>query len=179
MWKGKGAITKSLKCKAALMRTLKPYLPFNLLCQVGNAIINSTILYCAPIWGPSSKGNRDKVQAAQIRSARIITGIWNWEAESSHRQDLLTSMKWPNVEQLVTISTINLLKNAIDGQSSKGLQEMFKVTKPREASRRQEIRVDHRGSQTRVNNMFSANATHIFNNLPSEIRCPSMSKRKF
>ena len=166
VWKGKGSITKTLKGKAALMRTLKPYLPYQLLCQVGNASINSTILYCAPLWGLSTQENRNKVQSAQIKAARIITGKWNKLDKASHRQELLNSIKWPNVEQLIRTSSINLLRSAIDDQTSEGIQNMFKVTKPSEGSRRQEIRIDHRGDKKRTNNMFSTYATETYNQLP-------------
>ena len=118
IWKGKTSITKNLHYKSSLIRTLKPFLPFHLLSQVGNAIINSTIQYCAPIWGPSSAGNRAKVQKAQIRAARIVTGKWSREGRICHRQELLSKMNWPNIDQMVTIATMNLMKEAMTGHSS-------------------------------------------------------------
>ena len=179
VWKGNGSITRNINCKASLMRTLKPYLPLHLLCQVGNSIINSTIMYCAPIWGPSSQANRAKVQKAQIKAARIITGKWSNKNVISHRQELLTSIKWPNVDQLITMSSLNLLKNAIAGQSSKGLEQMFKITEPRDNARRLEARIDHKGLKTRPDSIFSANTASLFNNLPSEIKYPGLTVRQF
>ena len=175
VWKGKGAITETLKGKATLLRTLKPYLFFNLLCQVGNSTINSTILYCAPLWGPSSQGNRNKVQAAQIKAARMITGTWN----STDRQELLNKIRWPNVEQLVKASTLNILRSAMEGKASQGMRDLFKITKPLEGSRRQEIRFDFKGDRKRTDNMFSTYAAQTFNLLPEEIKDPSITTNKF
>ena len=179
VWKGKGAITKNLKGKASIIRTLKQYLPFNLLCQVGNSTINSTILYCAQLWGPSSQGNRNKVQAAQIKAARMITGNWNKKDNIFHRQELLDRIRWPNVEQLVKASTLNTLKGAIEGKTSRGIREMFKITKPMEGSRRQVIRIDFKGNKKRSDNMFSTFASQTFNSLPDEIKHPSITTRNF
>ena len=179
VWKGKGSITRSVVYKSSLLRTLKPYLPFPLLCQVGNAILNSTIQYCAPLWGPSSESNRIKVQAAQVRAARIITGEWNSEKVRSHRQDLLSKIKWPNVNQIIEIATLNLLKNAIERKASEGLTGLFWVTKPTVNARRNTLRIDHFGPLTRSNSFFSANAVHLFNNLPLHMKNPSLSRGNF
>ena len=179
IWKGKTSITKSLHYKSSLIRTLKPFLPFHLLSQVGNAIINSTIQYCAPIWGPSSAGNRAKVQKAQIRAARIVTGKWSREGRICHRQELLSKMNWPNIDQMVTIATMNLMKEAMTGHSSEGLNSLFKVVEPKVEARRQTLRVDHKGPKTRPISVFSANAAQIFNQLPVELRSPSLTIKQF
>ena len=149
------------------------------MCAVGNAIINSTIQYCAPIWGPGSAGSRTKVQASQIRAARIITGRWNREHQESHRQDLLTSMNWPNVEQMVNIASLNLLKKTITGKGTKGIRELFAIKRPDQNARRKEIRVDFKGPKKRLPTIFSAYVTNKFNALPNELKDPKIPIRKF
>ena len=97
----------------------------------------------------------------------------------SHRQELLKINKLSNVDQLITMSLLNLLKNAIAGQSSKGLEQMFKITEPRDNARRLEARIDHKGLKTRPDSIFSANTASLFNNLPSEIKYPGLTVRQF
>ena len=179
VWKGKGSIAKSISYKASLMRTLKPYLPQNLRYKVGNALINSAILYCAPIWGPSSKNNRDKIQAAQVRAARIVSGKWNKPNKIYHRQELLSHVEWPNVDQLLLMSTLGLLNSAIHGKSSQGISRMFNISKPPTSSRRQILRIDFKGNKSRTATTFSVNATEQFNMLPNELKNPATTQNQF
>ena len=60
---------------------------------MGNAIINSTIQYGAAIWGATTDQNVNKIQAAQIRAARILTKKWKKKDDGIHRQQILDSIK--------------------------------------------------------------------------------------
>ena len=103
----------------ALLKTVKPFVSKEALANVGSALINSTILYGAPIWGNTTQSNIDRVQKVQMKAARLIDGKgWNRKTSKSHRQDLLNDLKWPNVNQIITTSILNLTKMAIEKKSS-------------------------------------------------------------
>ena len=60
-----------------------------------------------------------------MRAARIIIRKWKKKEDGLHRQEILDSVKWPNVQQLITASTLNLTKQAISGQSSCGMNYLL------------------------------------------------------
>ena len=145
IWKGKNSLIRRVQYRTSMVRTLKTFLPKKILYQVGNSLINSTIQYGAALWGATSLTNIAKVQSAQIRAGRIISGNWRKKRDGVHRQDLMNLMKWQNVNQLINTATLNLTKNAISSNSSVGMNSLFRVTKPSSERRNKGLRVDHRG----------------------------------
>ena len=72
LWAGKKSIVQSINSKIALIKTIKPFVSQESLSQVRASLVNSTILYAAPVWGATSARNIDKIQSAQIHAARVI-----------------------------------------------------------------------------------------------------------
>ena len=179
LWKGKQCMNRSIRIKASLIRTIKPYVSLKTLGQVGGAMINSTIMYAAPLWGATTASNINKVQAAQVKAARIITGCWNTKDKPSHRQDVLDQLNWPNVRQIIHSATLNLLKASIESKSSEGMNSLFKVTLPNNKTRNKSIRVDHNGSLSKGCSSFSSNATTMYNNLAQVMKNPGYTIKKF
>ena len=179
IWKGKSSLIKRIKYRTSMVRTLKSYLPPRLIYQIGNSVINSTIQYGAALWGATSNCNIQKVQSAQIRAGRLLTGNWRRGEIGLHRQQLLHSMKWPNVKQLIASATLNMVKSATSGDSSVGTNSLFRVTKPDIKLRKRGLRVDHKGPSTRTLLNFSANASFMFNNLPPHLKEQDLTTRQF
>ena len=99
-----------------MLRVLKPYKQ------------KSQITYLAPLWNLASRGNKNKVQTAQIKAARQLT--WTKGAhnvQKSHRQDLLTSLGWMNIDQILNQATIQLVKKAATNQSSAAINRMYNM----------------------------------------------------
>ena len=69
VWRRKTLLVKRIQYKTSMVRTLKSFLPPQLVFQIGNSLINSTIQYGAALWGAtsSSDGNKMKVQKVQTR----------------------------------------------------------------------------------------------------------------
>ena len=69
VWRGKNSLVKRIQYRTSMVRTLKSFLPPQLVFQIGNSLINSTIQYGAALWGAtsSSDGNKMKVQKVQTR----------------------------------------------------------------------------------------------------------------
>ena len=178
VWKGPGNMVKSVAYKTSILKTLKPFLPLKSLAAIGDSLINSTLMYGAPLWGATSEANISRLQNAQIKAGRVITGQGP-RKNRSHRQTMLKTLGWPNIRQLITTATLNLAKNGIEQVSSEGLNTMFKVTTPRLQRTHLTMRLDHRGPLKRKATIFSAKAAHLFNTLPSELKSPKMSTKFF
>ena len=93
-----------------------------------------------------------RIQKCQTRAARIImSNGWEKGQVREHRQDILDKLGWQNVQQLVTTSILNLTKSSIDGQSSSGVNNMFKVSHPTNPRHGLASRIKHNGKISATN----------------------------
>ena len=81
LFKGKKSLIRSVNIKNALLKSLEPLIPLKNLQQVGNSLVNSTLLYAAPVWGLTTKSNIQKVQSSQMKVVRTITGKYGQMAK--------------------------------------------------------------------------------------------------
>ena len=170
---------KSLESKTNLLKLIKRHLDIKSLATVGGGLINSTILYGAPVWSSTTKANTDRLQKAQCRAARAITG-WGWKnAIKLSRQDMLNKLGWPNVLQLRNTAILNLTHNAISNNSSAGMNKMFKVTLPSHPRSGTSQYINHSGPIDRSSSTFSSLSTSLYNNLPVELKIPMISTKTF
>ena len=180
LWGEKESVLQSISSKIAMMKTIKPYVSTKALAQVGAALINSSILYAAPLWGATSQSNIQKIQSGQTRAARIVKSkAWQRSKVKQHRQDLLDELGWPNTEQIIHMATLNLTKKAISQKSSHDLNLMFQKSKQRSDRLAMSTRIDHKGKATRKTNIFSVKASDMYNKLPQELRANSLTDKQF
>ena len=180
IWADKKSLTRSINTKTALIRNIKPYLTQQQLSVVGGALVNSAILYAAPIWGTTTQQNIDKVQKFQTRAARAITNRgWKKTGPKMHRQALFEKIGWQNTRQIITSSMLNLAKMAIDQKSSHTLNQLFNTTNPIHPRQGQGTRITHKGRIGQKGNTFATQAPQIYNQLPASIRNPIISGTKF
>ena len=92
---------------------------------------------------------------------------------------LLQKLNRPNVRQIAEAAILNMVKRAITGNSSDGLNKMFKVIHPRLPRGKKSIKVHHRGKVNRQKSNFSAYAADRFNNLPEKFRNPDITCKSF
>ena len=109
----------------------------------------------------------------------IVNKSWQRNKVKVHRQDLLDQLNWPNVAQLISNSTLNLTKKAINKQSSHQLNNTFKVIKPTHPRQITTNRIIHNGKVSRKDNVFSENATKIYNDLPIGLKDPLLTTQQF
>ena len=134
IWAGKSSMAKSLNGKIALIKTIKPFISQKALGQVAASLVNSSILYAAPIWGATTQANIQKIQSLQIRAARLVkNNSWQRTKKKQHRQELLNELNWPNTSQIIYSASLNLAKKAVTNSSSASLNKVFKVSKPNKA----------------------------------------------
>ena len=130
---GNESVVTKIHKKIGLVRMIRPYTTKKNLTNIAGALVNSTIAYGAPIWGQSTTKVLDKVQKAQMRVARIVVNEKpkRGTRKKRHRQDAMDKLGWSNVKQIVEKTTLNLTKKAIEGESSKGLNELFEKRVPK------------------------------------------------
>ena len=163
----------------AMLKMIKPYVTREQLGYVGNSVINSIILYAAPIWAHTTDDNLNRLQKAQIKVARMI--IWNpvnsRTIAKEHRQTILTDLKWLNVRQLATSSILNLVRQGASNQSSKGINSLF-IRNPR---MNQRICNSHKiiipSNTKRTGKNLLDTGVPLFNTLPFTLR--DSKKNKF
>ena len=108
IFKGKQNVLKSITVKTVLLRLVRPFISKKALGNIASSLINSTILYAAPVWGRTTKANIQKIQAGQTKAARIVDGK-KWKmGKKSHRQTMLNDLDWPNTQQIITTATLNV-----------------------------------------------------------------------
>ena len=88
-------------------------------------------------------------------------------------------LSWPNVEQLVSSASLNMVKRAVTGKSSKGMNFLFRVTRPPTNIMNRGLRVDHRGPTSRTTLSFSAYGAELFNKLPPQLRDQNLTTNQF
>ena len=178
---GKKFLTNSIFNKMSILRNVKPYMDKKTLASIGDSLINSTILFGAPIWSQTTDTNISLVQRAQTKAARMVSGknSWGFKRNRTHRQDILQELGWKNIKQLIASANLNLLKNSMENKTSESLHNLFKVTQPIHPRGITTNRVDHTGSVTRNKHNFEVQATKEFNNLPDNLRSPLLNTKQF
>ena len=172
-------MVKSINAKCAILRLLKPFIPTKQLALVGGSLINSTILYAAPVWGVTSQYNIQKVQSSQIKAARLVAGYTKRGRAKEHRQIILNQLNWPNTTQIITSAALNIIKRASIGATSKDLNNMFISKEPMNNRNGKSQTLTHKGPLNRPHSHFTAYGIELFNELPATLREKSLSCAKF
>ena len=180
LWKGENSLVRGLKTKTSMLRIIKPYVNKEQLANIGNMVINSAILYAAPLWAQTGAGNINKIQVAQTKAARQILWCGRTKKDKiTHRQDSLDQVGWLNVQQLLDMATINLVKKASKNESSTGINSMFSCNNNNNNKRTNEQnKVRTESTTKRKTTNILERGSSLFNSLPNNLRT-KMSTHKF
>ena len=179
IWKGNTNMIKSINVKSSMVKSLKQFVIPSKLAMIGNAVINSTISYAAPIWAGTTSKNIQMIQRAQIKAAKNLAG-WKMNLGlNEHRQETLDRLQWPNVMQLVNSATLNMTKRAIVSESSDKINRYFLENQARNPRGNKGDYIKHRGRMSRNGKSLIERATVLFNNLNMELRDNNLSSKKF
>ena len=176
---GQSNMLKSVRYKATLLKAIKPFLPVKALSTIGSGLVNSTIMYGAPIWGTTSEKNISLVQSAQTRVARMLLGATWGTDRLTHRQTLFNRLNWPNVSQILLAATSSLARKASLNTSSQGLNKVLNKVKTKSLRQQDITRIRHSGPAKRKSNIFSANAALTYNGLPKTLKNPTLTNDQF
>ena len=132
------------------------------------------------VWRAPSCPNINKIQSGQIRAARLIKNESVRRSHvKTHRQELLDQLNWPNAKQIIFTSTVNLVKKAITGKSAKGMNKLFKINYSQQTRKGPNIRLEHCGKIAKKGDTFSVKGSEMFNNLPMQLKNPSLTEKQF
>ena len=178
---GKTNLIRQIHSRMAMLRIIRPHIPLSKLAQVGNSVLTSTIAYGAAVWGETSEKNLNLIQRAQTQAARIVLNIQRKKGSKQihHRQDMLDELKWPNVQQIVFSTTVNLAKQAASNVSSTDLNELLNYTTPKLPRGPCRARIRNTAPCNRKGNGFSVRAVKNFNSLPPELTNKQVSTISF
>ena len=126
IWRGEGNLVRSIRKKQSMLRVIKPYTNPEQLSIIANAVVNSQILYLAPLWSMTTRANIDKIQVAQTKVARQI--LWSRRTKRQnkpHRQDVINQLSWLNVDQLEKSATIQIVRKSAMNRSTVKINDMF------------------------------------------------------
>ena len=171
-------ISASINRTTAIIKPLQPYFSKTKISQIVGSLVNSTIAYCAPLWGNAKGSNTTQVQKCQTRILRRIDNKKKVEAKNTNRQTLFEKYKWQNTEQIIEKATLNLTAKALRNESSEGLNKMFKVSKPKLPRGEPYQIIHHKGPNQKKDIDFSSRATTAYNSAPKELRNPNLSSKQ-
>ena len=180
LWKGEQNMIRSIRQKVSMLRVIKPFTSPSQLAYISNMVINSTISYAAPLWATTNTTNIEKIQAAQLKAARQIA----WQkrtkyATITHRQDILHTLGWLNVTQIVNRAITTLVKKATINEASAGINSMFTINIKPNARIAQKFKTTTANTRKRTGRNFLDLGKSLFNDIPVELRDPMTRNFKF
>ena len=161
-------VCKTIAPKVGLLKRLKHILPSDSLNYVYQAIVQSHIDYCLPVWGFTSESNINKVQRLQNRAARIIVGNYSQDVRGI---DLVRQLGWFNVKERRDYFTALSVFKSINGLFPVYMHDLF--TFSRDVNARSTRQADHGDMHVpRVfKNVFKQSLQYtgakLWNNLPN------------
>ena len=162
------------------LRVLGFILPFAILLNVYNSLVQPHFDYCNVVWGNCSKNLSSKLQKLQNRAARVLT-FSNYDCSTS---ELFQNLKWSKLVHQRTVSKAMMMHSIVNNTAPEYLTSRFfrrcdltsynlreneyKLAVPQPRTRFYKRSLSYRGSV-------------LWNSLPLEVRqltSPSIFKEK-
>ena len=101
------------------VRKCTPYLPSALRKQVVQTLVLCHLDYCSVIWASASKAKLNRLQVVQNRAARLaLCTSYRSNVDKMH-----SLLKWPKVQDRLSIRSLMFLKNIISTGSPQTLSK--------------------------------------------------------
>ena len=88
-------ISKKVSKGIGMLRRAKPFVSFETLKYIYQALVQPSFDYCSMVWGNCGEDSKEKLQRLQNRAARVITGD-TYEIRST---DILKKLNWKTLEE--------------------------------------------------------------------------------
>ena len=162
-------IEKKVKPYIYILNRLRKVLNEQQLLTIYTTIIEPTIHYCDTVWGYCSKTNINKLNRLKRRSARAITGNYDWNIPGTQ---LMQSLNIPTFEMKRDFDTARLTYKSINEQTAKYLTDKISPV-----SHKHNTRFNNTNSLTLprpkhefARQTFTYTTSHCWNNLNNETR---------
>ena len=98
-------VSSKLSKRISALSNLQFIMPFKILKQIAEGVVNSILVYCLPLYGGSDTGQLRELQILQNKAARIVFRA----PPSANRDDMFKKLKWMSVNQLVVYHSLILI----------------------------------------------------------------------
>ena len=117
------SLVKRVSSKIAVFHRLPQFLTSNILNTVYLTTIQPIFDYCLSVWGNSSKQNINAIQKLQNRSARAVTGNFDY---SSSVTNIRNDLGWMNIKTRFDYFTLILMYKSLNSLAPDYLTNRFK-----------------------------------------------------
>ena len=115
-------LKSKVSSKIGLIHRLRSTLPLSSLKTIYLSTIQPIFDYCITVWGPFSKENLKIVQRLQNRSARAVTGIFDYQISSSK---IIQDLGWMTIKERLVYFTSCLLYKCLNDLAPTYLTNQF------------------------------------------------------
>ena len=117
------SLVKRVSSKIAVLHRLRQFLTSYILNTVYLTTIQPIFDYCLSVWGNSSKQNINAIQKLQNRSARAVTGNFDY---SSSVTNIRNDLGWMNIKTRFDYFTLILMYKSLNSLAPDYLTNRFK-----------------------------------------------------
>ena len=114
-------ISKKIASGVSVIKRIRYFLPFEILLNVHNSLVQPHFDYCNVVWGNGSKNLSSKLQRLQNRAARVIT-FSNYDCSTS---ELFQNLKWSKLVHQSAVSKAIMMHSIVNNTAPEDLSSRF------------------------------------------------------
>ena len=114
-------ISKKIASGISAIKRIRYFLPFEILLNVYNSLVQPHFDYCNVVWGNCSKNLSSKLQKLQNRAARVLT-FSNYDCSTS---ELFQNLKWSKLVHQREVSKAIMMHSIVNNTAPEYLTSRF------------------------------------------------------
>ena len=114
-------ISKKIASGISAIKRIRYFLPFEILLNVYNSLVQPHFDYCNVVWGNCSKNLSSKLQKLQNRAARVLT-FSNYDCSTS---ELFQNLKWSKLVHQRAVSKAIMMHSIVNNTAPEYLTSRF------------------------------------------------------
>ena len=114
-------ISKKIASGISAIKRIRYFLPFEILLNVYNSLVQPHFDYCNVVWGNCSKNLSSKLQKLQNRAARVLT-FSNYDCSTS---ELFQNLKWSKLVHQRAVSKAIMMHSIVNNTATEYLTSCF------------------------------------------------------
>ena len=114
-------ISKEIASGISAIKRIRYFLPFEILLNVYNSLVQPHFDYCSVVWGNCSKNLSSKLQKLQNHVARVLT-FSNHDCSTS---ELFENLKWSKLVHQRVVSKVIMMRSVVNNTAPEYLTSRF------------------------------------------------------
>ena len=114
-------ISKKIASGISAIKRIRYFLPFEILLNAYNSLVQPHFDYCNVVWGNCSKNQSSKLQKLQNRAARVLT-FSNYDCSTS---ELFQNLKWSKLVHQRAVSKAIMMHSIVNNTAPEYLTSRF------------------------------------------------------